>query len=227
MDPITDAAREECADFVPTPNTPYLLDEGEEVARLAPPLGLELIESSSGLVYVAGVIAGGAAEESGVFRVGDVINFCSVPFGDALCRVPDADGVEFIADQMQSRGADEGYMVLARTRAAAVMEKLEEDLDEDGVRLKSSIELQPLLAAIKDPETFVLLTPEMQAQFEREEMEQLRKQIPALTPPPDGLEGTAGDDGDALFHIPDDRQAEMDTHLREFKQKMEEQAQMY
>jgi hypothetical protein len=73
--------------LVPSPDVPCLLGEGEALARLVAPLGLDLRDATSGLVHVASIVDGGSAEASGVFEVGDVVSFCSVPFGDGLCTV--------------------------------------------------------------------------------------------------------------------------------------------
>jgi hypothetical protein len=75
-------------------------------------------DATSGLVYVASIVDGGSAEASGVSEVGDVGSFCSLPFGDGLCtRVPDSDGVDFIAGQLESRDEADGYFLCWCARA--------------------------------------------------------------------------------------------------------------
>jgi hypothetical protein len=86
------------------------------------------------------------------------------------------------------------------TRAEEVLKRLQRDrLYEAEFVERTSIELQPLLAAIKDPDHFEILTPELQKQLEAEEAEALKMHVPETPAPASGLVGTNGDDNNGRF----------------------------
>lgn len=231
MEPIGDAERAECAAFTPSPDIPYLLEPDEHVVFLSMPLGIKLKASRTGVVYVSAVVDGGSAAADGGVAVGDVVTCCSVPFGDGLASVPRQNGVDFVAEQMQWRGEDEEHFILCLKRSDAEMKRFLA-LDDEGVLMsRTTTDIRPLMQKVMNKDEFVMLTPELRAEFERREDELAQEQAKAMglngqsagvSVSDDGIElvGTDGGKDDRLFHV-------SDALERETERKLEERMQTY
>jgi hypothetical protein len=223
IDPVTEEHFAECAAYTPTPNVPYLLEDGERVVRLEPPLGVELKETASGAVYVVSVVPGGAADASGEVPPGSVITGCSVPYGDALCGLPKTEGVDFVAGQLESRGEREGYFLLSLFYRGPAVDAVAAEVEaEEATATKTSIEWQPLMARMKGRDHYELLSEEARAEMEAEDA-RARKAEMASWRPAAVREGEGGDDDDPLYYVDPELEQRSEKRMRELRRKMEEQ----